>query len=580
MRDRSTLGRRRSWLCAAFLLTVRLTAGAESAPTQGTPPLGPVTPSAQPAPPRSGENQPPSTGAPAAVSGEATQTPPGAGGPAPSTVAARPAGPAESAPAPLTLAQLEQMALQSNPTLAQAGAAVDVARGRQRQAGAYPNPSLHYHAEEIGQGGAAGQHGPRFEQTIVTGGKLGLARRIREQEVTQAEVRRQQQKFQVLVGVREAYYEALAAQERVDVRTGLLAVATDTHETTRELHNVGLSRESELLQAQVDADRARLELSQAVAQRARVWRQLAAAVGDPDLASPRPLAGSLADLPPKLDLGAELQRLLAESPEIQYAKAGVTRAEYLRRRERAQRTPDVNVVVGPSYDFNSKQMIGEVDLSVPLPIFNRNRGNIQAAEGEIRRAQADVRRVEMSLRSRMGDAFETYQTNQRLVEEYRDLVLPGAKRAYELTLEAYRRGAESFDRVLQTQRTLFQTQSEYTEALEGVQRAVVHIRGFLLQESFDPVMPLPILPAPWMMKRMIVSRPTGGLAAARQRACIVDPVSRACSLLDRGSRNVRPRLGTRYLSKGASVASMEGTPNCEQGANVEVGDGRRRSISK
>src|SRR5262245_58649077 len=87
---------------------------------------------------------------------------------------------------PLTLEQLERLALDRNPTLTQADAAVEIAQGRRKQAGLPPNPVAHYHAEELGVAGTAGQQGPRVEQTFMTGGKLRQARQVRTQEVEQA----------------------------------------------------------------------------------------------------------------------------------------------------------------------------------------------------------------------------------------------------------------------------------------------------------------------------------------------------------------------------------------------------------
>src|SRR5689334_8879834 len=77
-------------------------------------------------------------------------------------LAAAPGSPAEAAPmparaAPLSLADLEQMALHGNPTLAQAAAQVEAARGRAVQAGLYPNPTVGYEADRIGAAGSAGE---------------------------------------------------------------------------------------------------------------------------------------------------------------------------------------------------------------------------------------------------------------------------------------------------------------------------------------------------------------------------------------------------------------------------------------
>src|SRR6266568_358377 len=77
----------------------------------------------------------------------------------------------------LTLGALEQMALEHNPTLRQASANIDVARGWAQQAGLYPNPTVGYVGERIGSAGTAGEmQGLFIDQTIVTAGKLSLDR--------------------------------------------------------------------------------------------------------------------------------------------------------------------------------------------------------------------------------------------------------------------------------------------------------------------------------------------------------------------------------------------------------------------
>jgi outer membrane protein TolC len=79
----------------------------------------------------------------------------------------------------MTLGELQQMALQHNPTLAQAAANIRVAEGRKKQSGLYPNPTVGYEGEQI-RGGSfrGGEQGFFIQQDIVTAGKLGLNRNI------------------------------------------------------------------------------------------------------------------------------------------------------------------------------------------------------------------------------------------------------------------------------------------------------------------------------------------------------------------------------------------------------------------
>jgi hypothetical protein len=80
----------------------------------------------------------------------------------------------------LRLEDLERMALEKNPTLAQAAAAVHAAEGQKVQAGLYPNPTLGYLGEEITvrRPSAKSQHYLFIDQKIITGGKLQHSREI------------------------------------------------------------------------------------------------------------------------------------------------------------------------------------------------------------------------------------------------------------------------------------------------------------------------------------------------------------------------------------------------------------------
>src|SRR5712664_283803 len=103
----------------------------------------------------------------------------------------------------ITLEDLQQMALQNNPTFAQSAANVQAAEGRRKQAGLYPNPTVGYQGEQI-RGGAfhGGEQGFFIQQDIVLGGKLGLNRKIFDQELKQAETEAEEQKLRVVTNVR------------------------------------------------------------------------------------------------------------------------------------------------------------------------------------------------------------------------------------------------------------------------------------------------------------------------------------------------------------------------------------------
>jgi outer membrane protein, heavy metal efflux system len=410
-----------------------------------------------------------------------------------------PSGPnqptAQSSPPALTLEQLEQMAFDRNPTLKQADAEVRAAEGRKRQAGLYPNPTIGYQGEQI-RGGSfrGGEQGAFLEQDIVLGGKLGAAKNAFEQELKQAEVERQEQRLRVTNGVTIAYYQSLAAQETVALRTRLLKLAQDAAETSKQLFNVGQSDQPDVIQAEIEVEQAELGLVVAQQSQQQRWKALAAMVGNPGLPFSL-LAGSLEDVP-ELDPEQWLGVLLADSPAVRISQVGVTRAEAAVNRARREPIPDLQIRAG--FEQNRELMEpsgrpvglqGFAEVGVRIPLFNRNQGNIQAAKANVERAKLETQRVQLLLRERVAPTVQNYLTAKTAVDRYRNQMIPRAEKAYALYLEKYNSMAAAYPQVLIAQRTLFQLRTDYVNALETLWVNSVALKGFMLTDGLEAPTP-------------------------------------------------------------------------------------------
>src|SRR5262245_9978771 len=207
--------------------------------------------------------QPPGSGQPHSNSNPIQQ-------PAATPRSASPPGPAGPG---LRLDDLEAMALRGNPTLAQAAANIEAARGRALQAGLYPNPTAGYIGDQIGLRGKAAPgelQGVFVDQTIVTAGKLKLNRAMFGAQANQMEAQALAQQYRVVNGVRTRYYQLLAMQRLLDVRAELVKVADEAVTTTEELVNVGAANRADLLQARIEARQERVALENARADRKSV----------------------------------------------------------------------------------------------------------------------------------------------------------------------------------------------------------------------------------------------------------------------------------------------------------------------
>jgi cobalt-zinc-cadmium efflux system outer membrane protein len=391
-----------------------------------------------------------------------------------------------------TLEQLLQMARASNPTLGQAEAGIREAAGRALQAGLWPNPTVGYAGDEI-RGGSfgGGEHGVFVQQNVILGGKLGLDRRIFAEEGKQTEAEAEEQRRRVENGVRIAFYQLLAAQQMVEIRMKLSALAKDAVETTTQLFNIGQADQPDLLQAQVEADEADLAVVNAQQDQQRAWRVLSAVVGRPTMPMAR-LEGNIEDLP-SIDSEQILQTILRDSPAVKIAQVGVTRADAALTRAKREIVPDLSLRAGLSNDFESLEvtpprtvgLVGFAEVGVNLRLFNRNQGNVQAAKGELDRAKLEVQRVSLVLRQMAAPLLQDFFSARAVAETYKTRTMPNAQRAYELYLRRYREGAAAYPQVLIAQRTLFDLQTHYVVALESVWMNAIALQGLMLTDGLD-----------------------------------------------------------------------------------------------
>lgn len=400
-----------------------------------------------------------------------------------------PSGPAER----LALDQLEQMALRANPTLAQATAAVDAARGRARQAGTWSNPTIGYTGEEIAPGDVirGGEHGFFVEQTVPLGGKLRLGRDVFDRVADEAQSRVDLQRQRVIATIRTLFYEALTAERRVDVSERLAALANEAVDISAQLFNTGAADRPDVLESEIESRRAGLDLEAARNEQFTIWRRIAAVVNDPAL-TPRPLAGSIDTAIPELERAVVVKMTLDQSPAIAAARAAIERTRAVTALARRETYPDLFLRGSVLYNRELLETGGRpvgreaaVQAGVSVPLFNRNRGSIAAARAEEAAAQADLRRLELGLEARVADVFRTYLTALRASEEYSTEVLPRADEAYALYLDRYRNAAAAYPQVLIAQRTLFQLNAAYLENLVLAWHAALQLQGFLPGDALD-----------------------------------------------------------------------------------------------
>src|SRR6267143_507201 len=282
----------------------------------------------------------------------------------------------------VTLEQMQKIAGELNPTLRQAEIEIRAAKARQQQAGLYPNPTVGYTGDEIrGGAGGSGKQGFFVQQTIVTGGKLGLSREVFGKEVKLAELEAEEQKIRVQSAVKIAFLRVLAAQELLDARRDMAKIAQDAAETERRLMDTGQADESEVLEAEVEAQRMRMGARMQENTLREEWRSLTAVIGQPDLPLTT-VAGDLEKEWPEVNEEEAVDTIAKESPAVRIADVAEARAQSILARAKRESIPDVQVRGGMEYNHEllgsvpfAKGWEGIAEVAVQIPLFNRNQGN-------------------------------------------------------------------------------------------------------------------------------------------------------------------------------------------------------------
>jgi cobalt-zinc-cadmium efflux system outer membrane protein len=126
-----------------------------------------------------------------------------------------------------------------------------------------------------------------------------------------------------------------------------------------------------------------------------------------------------------------------------------------------------------------------ITVSVPIPLFNRNQGAILQSQHQIAAAERALQQLELGIQNRLAAAYERYTNARYQVERYRTAILPAASESLDLMRKTYEAGETNYVSFLVAQRTYFQTNINYLEAIQALRIAEAEIEGLLLSNSLQ-----------------------------------------------------------------------------------------------
>jgi len=387
-----------------------------------------------------------------------------------------------------TLEEFESIALANNPTIQQLIATTQKAAGYRLQVGLKANPIVGYNGTQLADEGTA-QHTGFFSREVVTGGKLQANQRVLNEALRAQLFELEAQRQRVLTDVRVTYFEALASQRRIELTREFEDVVRRGYELATVRKNAMEASQIEVLQSKIQLNQVELTLQQSQVRYNAAWRTLSALAGEPD----RPvgeLRGRFDLETASLDWPTIAVSLINESPEYLAAQTRVQQAVANLQRQGIQAIPNLQVQAASGYDYGTNSGLINVEVGAPIPLFNKNQGNIAAARADYVRASLDVTRVKNSIQARLAVVSNDYEQAAAAVSKYKLEIMPSAEQTLKLAEQAYRAGEFSFLEVLIVRRTYFDSTLLNLESQLALAQAAARVDGFVLTGGLDATVDL------------------------------------------------------------------------------------------
>ena len=384
-----------------------------------------------------------------------------------------------------TLEELLSLAFANNPAIKELAATTQIAAGYRTQVGLYANPLVGYQGQQLADAGTD-QHLLFVEQQIITGDKLQLNRAVLNEAVRAQLQELETQKLRVATDIKTGFFDCLRIQQQlasIDQFSILLRQGVTAAEKRMK---AGEGSRIDLLQTQVQLKQLELDRRQlAVTLDARL-REIAAIAGVPSMQL-QSVTGELPDLPVSQDWKFIEEGLVTMSPEYAAAQARIRQASAAVRRHESQTLPNLAVQLGAGVDNSTDSGMMNIQVGAPIPVFNKNQGNIAAARAEYCRAVQEAQRIGHAIRARLAVASGEYGRAEEAVKMYTSELLPAAQETLNLAEEAYQAGEQDFIQLLVTRRTYFDTNLAFIAARAQLATAQAQIDGYMLSGALNSV---------------------------------------------------------------------------------------------
>jgi cobalt-zinc-cadmium efflux system outer membrane protein len=384
----------------------------------------------------------------------------------------------------ITLDEAIQLALQRNHNLLAARTTIQQSQAEETTANLRPNPTLFADWEYLPFFSSSSQNSQYLHDS--TEADLGLGyliergkkrqRRLQAAKNITAQTRSlvADSERSLSFGVASLFINVQLAESTLELAEQDLKSFQNTVDIGQERYRVGAISEDDSLKIKLQLLQFETDVQQAQLARVQALSDLRQLLGYESVSADYDVAGQFDYLPLRGNLEDLQLKALQNRPDLRAAQQGVTAANSQYDLQRAMGKPDVTVQANYSHvnGINAATFYG----SIPLPIFNRNQGEIARTRFAITQAQEQEKATNGQALTDVRDAYEGLRTNDKVVVLFRSGYLDIAQKDRDISEYAYKRGAASLLDFLDAERSYRATQLAYRQALASYLLALEQLR--------------------------------------------------------------------------------------------------------
>jgi len=378
---------------------------------------------------------------------------------------------AEPSPPTYALSDIIALAIERNPIVAGAKAAIDQSTGQRVAAGAYPNPTIR------GDGGrgflrdagpltteiprSATEYMAALSQPFEWPAKRAARQSAAEAGLAGATVGLVETRWNLTADVKVAFYDLLLALRDLELAKQNLAIVEDVRRIVAVRVKVGEAPQFELIKADVEVLKAGQGVTRAE-NTVRVNRVVLDTLTAGALGTAYSIKGEFLSNPKHLRLEPLTARSMAEHPAIQRLVRTIEQADRTIEFERQARVPNVSLNTSYTREYGREGF--DVGLSVPTPIWYQRQGEIASSLGAKRKEEAELFHLRNELLRQVNQHYESSRTVAKLIDVLEQGLLKQAEEALRIAKFSFQQGEASLLEVLDAQRVQRELLFDYAQA--------------------------------------------------------------------------------------------------------------------